>query len=199
MTRKGKSSLLLFVVFLFAAQWSGCSDDKVRDAAKEQALEASKKSQPEVGTAKKNIFPVEGSIELFTEGKEVSKGEEVCVPIKARGFNEIVSMQYTLQWDPGVLKFKGVRNFGLPGLSDQNFGMHITDKGKLTHAWFDLNVKGITLPAEKPLYEVCFEAVGDSGSKTTLQFVEDPTVIEIANSNSAFLELKQVPGMVKIR
>ncbi|GAB4245248.1 MAG: hypothetical protein Kow0027_05460 [Saprospiraceae bacterium] len=199
MTRYFKSPLFLLFLFLFAAQWSGCSDDKVRDAAKEQALEATKKSEPEVGAAKNNIFPVEGSIEMLTEGKEVSKGEEVCIPIRAKGFKEIVSMQYTLQWDPAILKFKSLRNFGLPGLSNQNFGTHITDKGKLTHAWFDINVKGITRPDDKPLYEVCFEAIGAPGSKTTIQFVEDPTIIEIANINSAFLELKQVPVMVKIK
>ncbi len=198
MNLNGKSPFILFFLFLLAAQWSGCSDDKVREAAKEQAMEAVKKNQPEVGTTEKNIFPVVGSIELLTEGKEVAKGEEVCIPIKAKGFKQIVSMQYTLQWDPAVLKFKSFGNFELPGLSEQNFGTHITQKGKLTHAWFDLNVKGITLPDESPLYELCFEATGDPGSKTTIQFVEDPTIIEIANVNSGFLELKQVPGLVRI-
>ncbi len=199
MDLKFKSALLFLLVFLFAAQWSGCSEDKVRDAAKEQALEAAKKNEPKVGATKNSIFPVVGSMELFTEGKAVSKGQQVCIPIKAKGFKEIVSMQYTLQWDPSVLKFKALRNFGLPGMSQQNFGTQLTEKGKLTHAWFDLNVKGITLPDNSPLYELCFEATGEPGSKTTIQFIEDPTIIEIANVNSGFLELKQVPGVVKIQ
>lgn len=187
------------VVFFFASQWSSCSDEKVREAAKDQALEIVKESTPQVNTAPTNEIPVVGTIELFTEGTEISKGQEVCIPIKARGFKEIVSMQYTLQWNPDVLKFKSFGKFLLPGLGNQNFGTHLTEKGKLTHAWFDLNVKGITLPDGSPLYEVCFIATGEPGAKTAIQFIEDPTIIEIANANNGFLELKQVTGMVKVR
>lgn len=188
------------VIIACTAQLSSCSNDQVRNAAKDEALATSKNShESAIGHASQTEMPIVGSIELSVKSSELTKGQEVCIPITAKGFKEVVSMQYTLQWDPSVLKFKTLRNFGLPGLSNQNYGTQLTDKGKLTHAWFDMNVKGITLSDNTPLYEVCFVAVGAPGAKSTIQFVEDPTIFEVSNVNSAFLELKQVPGVITIK
>ncbi|MEZ4935192.1 MAG: hypothetical protein R2788_24040 [Saprospiraceae bacterium] len=53
---------------------------------------------------------------------KASKGSETCVSVKVSQFNDIVSMQYTMKWDPAILTFKEVKNFGLPGLEEANFG-----------------------------------------------------------------------------
>lgn len=188
-----------FVALCCCSMLAGCSDDKVRDQARKQALQNVAAPEPEIGHSTPNEQLIVGALQLTAASAEASKGEEVCVAIKANDFREVVSMQYTLKWDPAVLKYTSLRKFELPGLSQQNFGTHLTDQGLVTHAWFDLNVKGISLPDGATLYELCFEVVGHSGSKSTIQFINEPTSIEISNAASAFLELKQVPGVIKVR
>ncbi|GIV31918.1 MAG: hypothetical protein KatS3mg030_220 [Saprospiraceae bacterium] len=157
------------LVFLFAV--CACSSDEgVRERATQAAQEQAAKGNPEVAPSAANTLPVAGTIMLQVQGGEVEKGQEVCLPLTARQFHQVVSMQYTLEWDPSVLAFKGIRNMRLPGLSKDNFGTHLTSQGKLTHAWYDLNVQGIDLPDGATLFELCFEAVGEPGAQTTFRF-----------------------------
>lgn len=144
-------------------------------------------------------LPPVQTLTLTASNLEVAKGETVCVEIRAKDFNQILSMQYSMNWDANVLKFKEVRSFGLDGMGLQSFGAHLTSKGILTYSWYDPSLRGFTKPEGHKLYEVCFEAVGKPGSKSKFEFSDKPTVIEIANSASQFLELRPVSGLVVVK
>lgn len=182
---------------------ASCGDDKAREAATAQALEASKTPTAEPAptpTEPQDTRPkTGGTMNLIVSGKSAPKGSEACVAVSAKNFKSIVSVQYSIKWDPKVLKFKALQGFGLPALSAENFGRHVLDKGLLTHSWFDANVKGISKGDGETLYEICFEAVGAAGSKSAVQIVNAPTTIEIANVNSEFLTLDATPGTVLVK
>ncbi len=128
-----------------------------------------------------------------------AKGETACVEVKAKDFNQILSMQYSMNWDTKVLKFKEVRSFGLDGMSLQSFGAHLAKEGILTFSWYDPSLRGFTKPEGHKLYEVCFEAVGNAGTKSKFEFSGKPTTVEIANSASQFLELRSKGGLVTVK
>jgi len=136
---------------------------------------------------------------LGAYNKSAAPGETVCMDIYGRQFQNILSMQYTLQWDANVLEFKEVKGFGLEGLSKQNFGYNRTEDGLLTFAWFEPYLRGVTLQEGEVLYQVCFEVTAKSATKTRLQFVGEPTEIEISNTASEFLDLKGEGGEVRIK
>jgi hypothetical protein len=121
------------------------------------------------------------------------------VAVSARNFKSVVSMQYSLKWDPKLLKFKELKGFNLPGLNADSFGKHILDRGLMTHSWYDANVKGITKGDGETLYEICFEAIGAAGSKSAVQIADAPTIIEIANANGEFFSLDAMPGNVLVK
>jgi hypothetical protein len=197
---------IVIAIFCFAMA-VGCNhDDKAREAAAAEALEAAKTPPVEQPTApisteqQPQARPkTAGTMRLMVESGSATKGSAVCVAIKAKDFKSIVSMQYSLKWDPKVLKCKDVKNFGLPQLSIENFGRHILDQGLLTYSWFDANVKGISKGDGETLYELCFESVGQPGSKSAVQIVDVPTIIEIANVNSEFYTLDATPGTVLVK
>lgn len=199
--------LQIVVAILSFAIIAGCSnDDKAREAATAEAMQEIKTppAQPENApnpamTQPKAQQKSAGTMHLTLEGGSAVKGSEACVAIKAKDFKSIVSMQYSMKWDPKVLKFKEIKNIGLPQLSIENFGRHILDKGQLTYSWYDVNVKGITKGDGETLYEICFEAIGQPGSKSAVQIVDAPTVIEIANVNSEFYTLDATPGTVLVK
>ncbi|MCU0346759.1 MAG: hypothetical protein MUC59_07435 [Saprospiraceae bacterium] len=198
-------AVILF--FSFAMLVAACgNDDPAREAAAAKALEAAKAQQateqptPPPAADPKNERPkTGGTLNLAVTGGDAQKGKEACVAITARSFKSIVSMQYSLKWDANVLKFKQLKGFGLPGLSADNFGTQATGKGVLTHSWFDASVKGVNKADGETLYEICFEATGAAGSKSAVQIVDSPIIIEIANSNSEFLSLDATPGTVLVK
>ena len=190
-----KTLMVIFVAVFFMQ----CgNDDPAREAAKEAALENSKQA----GEAVDNTAPVRpaevGKLPLQVSSAKMAKGETACLSITTAQFNEIVSMQYTMTWDPTVLTFREVKNFGLPGMTDTNFGDRAADKGILAYSWFDANVQGITKPDGTKLYDVCFEAIGDTGKSTSLEFADAPVVIEISNAASQFLGIDGVSGKVTV-
>ncbi|MEM1326595.1 MAG: hypothetical protein AAGI23_11605 [Bacteroidota bacterium] len=145
------------------------------------------------------LLSAQNALVLGTYQANTTVGEEVCVQMYGRQFNGIVSMQYTLQWNPKHLKYRGVQNFGLRGLSDQNFGTQQQTDGLLTAAWYDPQLRGISLKEGSVVYEVCFEVIGGKGETTKLAFVETPTTIEVSNAQSQLIPLQSEVGKINIR
>lgn len=143
-------------------------------------------------------IPPVAALTISASKLTAKQGETVCVEVKAKDFEQILSMQYSMNWNPKVLKFKEVRNFNISGMSIQSFGTHITSKGMLTFSWYDPALRGFSKPDGTELYEVCFEAIGNPGTSSTFEFSGNPTSIEIVNSSSVFLNLKTESGEVKI-
>ncbi len=215
---------IVIAAFCFATTIAACgNDDPAREAATTEALEATQSQQPIEQTAtttppdqqtqpeqqpqlapttpmaKAERAKTAGTLKLNVGGGSVTKGGETCVAVSAKNFKSVVSMQYSIKWDPKVLKFKDLKGFSLPGLNLESFGKHILNKGLMTHSWYDATIKGINKGDGETLYEICFEAVGDTGSKSAIQIVDAPTVIEIANANSEFFSLDATPGTVLVK
>lgn len=191
--------LLLAAILLLP----GCqSDDKAREEAITQAQQ---QGQQPAATTPENIAqpPAPNSgpgLDLLLPSRSAAKRSEVCISVSARNFNGIVSMQYTLQWDAQLLKFRRLQGFDLPGLNANNFGTHRSEKeGLLTHSWFDSNVRGINRPDGATLYEVCFEVIGDAGQKASIRFSDIPTVREISNSAGALIPLNGTDGVITVK
>ncbi len=142
--------------------------------------------------------PPIAALTLTASDVVAAKGEEVCVEVKTKDFEQILSMQFSMNWNPNILKFKEVRNYGLDGMSIQSFGTHIVQKGFLTFSWYDPALRGFSKPDGTRLYSVCFEAVGEPGSKSKFEFSGKPTAVEVANASSVFLDLRTTGGAVKI-
>ena len=143
--------------------------------------------------------PPVATLTLTTQDLEVEKNKEVCVSVTANGFEQILTMQYSMNWDPNLLTFKNFKRFGLPGMDGRNFGQHLLEKGILTFSWYDQSLHGITKEDGVLLYELCFEANGEKGSETSIEFTSKPTLVEISNANGAFLDLRADIGKIVIQ
>lgn len=146
------------------------------------------------------VYEIPPVAALILTASDIStpKNSEACVTVTARNFRDILSMQYTMQWDPNVLQFKEIRNYGLPGMKENNFSTHLSREGKLTYSWYDPRLVGLTQADGIKLYDVCFDVVGDSGTTSKFEFSGSPTVIEIADAKGIFLDLRTEGGAITI-
>ncbi|MDO8969151.1 MAG: cohesin domain-containing protein, partial [Saprospiraceae bacterium] len=132
----------------------------------------------------------------------VQAGQEVCVPVRAKGFNDIISFQYALTWDPQVLQYVGVQNIHLPGLSASSFGF--SPPNDLYVGWASLTGLCVSIPDDEILYELCFLAIGPAGSSASI-VVGNPGIPSAGNaeaynclSEDIYVEDESGPGLVTI-
>lgn len=108
-----------------------------------------------------------------------TQGQDIIVDIAVQDFQDILSMQYTLDYDPSILQFVEITNVNLAGLSAAgNFGTPAA--GKITVSWSDPQVTGITLADETIIYSVKFTVLDETatnvvldGTPTSIEFIQE--------------------------
>ena len=90
---------------------------------------------------------------------DTTTGSLVCMDIEVQGFTDIISMQYSINFDSTVLTFNSYQNFNLPGLDPNDFGL--PNAGALTVSWIsDDLLNGNSVADFSSLYQVCFDVIG---------------------------------------
>lgn len=209
---------LLFLLLLLAL--AGCRNEPknagAAGAVAEQPAAAPQGTGPqqpataEASAEKKDVAPTTGSRPAYTppqsrdvltitaRSAQARPGADVCVAFQAKGFVNLLAMQFTIAWDPGVLEFKALNNPGLPYLDRADFGYNRLQDGLLPFVWINDALQATTVPDESVVFEVCFKATGASGQSTAIRFQQQPTPFEVVNINEEILKLEPVEGRVTI-
>ena len=88
-------------------------------------------------------------------------GDQVRVDFPVEDFDQIVCLQYTMNYDPNILQFDNIGNINLPDLGTGSFGA--PEPGKITFSWLDLSTLGVTKPDGESIYSVFFSMAGGAG------------------------------------
>lgn len=131
---------------------------------------------------------------LFVDSVAGFPYHSVFLSLRARSFNDIVSAQGTLTWDPNVALFVGVTILGLPSMTTGNFGTSQASAGKLSFSWNDPTLIGVTLADSAPLFTLEFEPYGPAGGHTDLDSTNVPVSWEVVNANLDIVFDSLVPG-----
>jgi hypothetical protein len=140
-----------------------------------------------------------GTLTLAAQNIEGRKGQIACMDVTVADFRNVISMQYSIQWDAKVLKYSNVHGFQLPFLSAQNFGVHRINEGILTFVWIDNTLQGKDLPDGSSIYQVCFDVIGDAGQQSHFIITDQPTPFESVNAQEKLLQISTVDGSVRIK
>jgi uncharacterized repeat protein (TIGR01451 family) len=119
-------------------------------------------------------------------------GEMVTAEVLVYNFTDILSMQFSLNWDAEELEFVSVGNFGLPGLTAGNFNLIPSPTGKLSFSWNDPNSVGVLVDNCNSIFSINF--ISTHGNFPPLSLINDPTQIEVINANIEELTLLQNLG-----
>lgn len=126
-------------------------------------------------------------------------GDIVCTSITAEQFEDILSMQFSVQWDPSIATLETIfPNSVLPTFNINHFGFSFVNEGKLAVAWFNPALGSTTLAPGTELFELCFELTGPTGSYSPLWFSGSPTAIEFVDGDDNILAFNVLPGFLDI-
>ncbi|MBX2926229.1 MAG: HYR domain-containing protein [Saprospiraceae bacterium] len=126
--------------------------------------------------------------------------QSITVPIRVQNFNGIAALQFTLRWDPSVLAYQGVLNFGLPGLTAANFGQMTsnTNNGIVTMTWVEPNASGISVPDGALVANAFFTVIGEAGSSSALFFGDAPLPPMAVDGMSMPVTINTQSGRVEV-
>ena len=185
-----QSFVLVFSLFLFVACQNDPSPSQQPAQTPGAATTETPSEAPTPKTPEKNPSAAKKSgFSLFVQDQKVTSGAEVCLDVATQEFKKILSMQYTMNWNPNVLKFKDFGELSLKDLNTSNFNTQIAAKGSMPLSWFDQDIKGITIKDGSSIYQLCFEVIGAAGTSSRFIFTNDPVTIEISNAGGQILPL----------
>ncbi|MBR9919687.1 MAG: T9SS type B sorting domain-containing protein [Bacteroidetes bacterium] len=109
-------------------------------------------------------------------------GDNVCLEVTAEGFVDIVSIQFTIEFDPAVLTLTNIQGFnpGMPSFDNGNFNVI---GNTIILSYFDPALSGITLPDGSVLFELCFDVIGNLGDFGEVIFTDGPPAPEVTNDS----------------
>lgn len=116
---------------------------------------------------------------FLIEQQKTGPGDSVRICLSTNDFQNIISLQFTLNWDAEVLSFLGTNNYELPGLNEFNFNEQRSTEGLLPFVWFDGAGTGINLPDSSGLFCLYFRALGDIGDSSLIRFSNNPVPVQI--------------------
>ncbi len=131
-------------------------------------------------------LPLFGQTEVGFTIQPVQNGNDVTADFTVYNFNDILSMQFSLSWDPAEMEFVSAEGMALPGLTGSNFGSTLAGEGTITFSWLDPNVSGVSVPDCAPIFTLNFQTV--SGNTTAITVGGDPTPDKIIDSNGESID-----------
>jgi hypothetical protein len=115
---------------------------------------------------------------------------------------DIISFQASINWDPALLTFKGVSNFGIADFGIEGFGITAADQGHVNFLWEPNDAAAVSLTDGATLFTATFEVISDTQSTASIGFVDNVTnpafEMEFANDNYDILDVNTTNGVITI-
>lgn len=131
------------------------------------------------GLANKNFLNPNVIFRASTESGKTN--DTVLVKVSVENFTDIGTGQWTMRWNPAIIRFVKVEALDLRALEPSSFNSLKADQGYFTIAWHD------PLSSSKPngsvIFSIRFVLIGAEGTFSNVEFSNNPLPIEIADKN----------------
>ena len=147
-----------------------------------------------------NLFSTSfGQVSIFLPTQSIESGTEFSFPIKVDSFNRIVTIQFTLEWDPTLLQFVEVQNFGLTLNLTDNFQIN-KEQGEMAFLWFDRSpdAQGVDLADSTIIFALQFLAIGEAGLSSSIDFTNKIAIQEVADTSFNPIRATFINGQVDL-
>ena len=126
------------------------------------------------------VFNDADPLEMIASTENVPTGGSQCVDITVNNFDEIVTMQTTIDYDETLLTFSSFENFN-PALGGELPAGVVDNGSAVLLSWFDGAASGITLPDNSLLFQICFDVIGTAGDVAAIEFNQSALIDEMTN------------------
>lgn len=125
-------------------------------------------------------------------------GTSVSVSVTVTGYQDLISAQGTVGFDPLILDYTHVDNFALSSMTINSFGEVLADNGQLTFSWSELDLVGKDIADNDTLFTIHFDIIGGPGDSSLIELVGNPTSIEFVDASFTPITYGSTDGKVRI-
>ncbi|MEM7374106.1 MAG: FlgD immunoglobulin-like domain containing protein [Bacteroidota bacterium] len=118
-----------------------------------------------------DLLPALDSLSFLFEEANVPQNQLFEVPVRVENFSSVAGFQFTLQWDPAVLRY----NHAWDDMLDVDLGLKGIQDGNLTVLWTDPNALGVDLMDSSLIFTLEFEAIGMPASQSGITITSSRT------------------------
>jgi hypothetical protein len=139
-------------------------------------------------------------LEVYTTSASGETGNTITVDLGVVGFTNMINAQFSLNYDPTVVQFQSVDNFGIDNINQDNLGTPPDEvsAGDVTFLWIANDILlGETLEDSTIIFTITFQLIGDPGESTLVDITGDPTQIEFGD-NTGVVQAELIPGTISI-
>lgn len=141
-------------------------------------------------------------VDLYGSSGYGLMGDIIKIDIQVNEFTDIIAFQASLNWDPGLLRFISVSDFGIKDFGENSFGLTNADKGHVRFLWEPADAIAITESDSTRLFSASFEILSDQAQSVTIGYVDvisNPAFpLEFANDNFEILTVNTYDGKITI-
>ncbi len=130
------------------------------------------------------------SITLQLPDTVVNAADTLRLDITTQNFSNIVSAQFSINWDTSVIQYVAFEEAGLPFVAVGSAG---AANGSLRFSWFDIQGAGQTLPDGLSIIQLIFFANGEPGDFTEVNITDMPLDIQIFRATETNGQFEEVP------
>lgn len=145
------------------ANFVGVKVGDILGHANPQAL----KSEPEVEVRNPTY------LDLQAQNRPLKAGDTLALTVTSAAFADLVSYQFSLDFDPGVLKFSTFEKGNEPDLAGVVAGTQLAERGQLAISWFSQRGIGIDAENDAALFTLRFVAREDIQGLSELIRIKD--------------------------
>jgi hypothetical protein len=137
-------------------------------------------------------------VRLSATRQLVNPDEMVQIAIESSKVERLTTAQFTVAWDPEVIKFVAADGSSLSGFDSENLGHSRVSRGQLFVSWEDPNLTGVSVSSGQTLLTLNFRVIGRPGSASRVTVFNGPTPIELS-IDGRVVKTQTTPGIVAVR
>ena len=123
------------------------------------------------------------------------EGNLLTIPVTVENFNQITSLQLSLNWDASALQYSAVSTIGIPSISIENdFVLSDVAEGVLTFGWLEPNLRPMDITDGAILFELEMEVLDKKTTDIILS--NTPIVIDAGDENLQSKEVEVINGTI---
>ena len=121
------------------------------------------------------------NVDIFADLVSDSCVATVDVPVRVNDFVNMLSIQGTIHWDPSLLSYNSIVDYGPASLAltNGNFGFGSTAAGDLMFSWNDGDLSGESLTDSTIIFIVRYDVIGVGSFSTPISFENTPTSLDV--------------------
>jgi len=142
----------------------------------------------------------QAAVSLYSTHTIGKVGTEITFDIQVNGFTNIIACQASINWNPALLKFTGVSDFGIQYLTVADFGTTNADKGHVRFLWEPDDAIPVSKTDSVIIFRIHFELLSGAGQTADISFIDNQFnyPVEFANADYDLLPFATKSGSVAI-